>query len=395
MYTEVGECPWNPGHQLVHIGLQGKDIDRSQLPPSNMVFLIDVSGSMNASNKLPLLQQGFNLLVDQLRPEDQISIVTYAGRSGVVLPPTKGSQKHVIKSAINSLRSGGSTAGAQGIITAYDLASQHFIKQGNNRVILATDGDFNVGQSSDEALVKLIEEKRNSGVYLSVLGFGEGNYQDAKMQKLADNGNGNHYYIDHVAEAQKVLVTEFGGTLFTIAKDVKIQIDFNPDYVSAYRLIGYENRMLANQDFADDTKDAGELGAGHTVTALYEIVPNGVQSAYLETATQGNMSFIRKKKRMRVLDIRFRYKKPDEDKSRLITKSLMLSNTSFNDASDNFRWSASVAEFGLVLRNSQYKGKANYGHVLSAAQSSKGEDINRYRSEFIDLVRTITSVASK
>ena len=272
--TELGECPWNKNHQLLHIGLQGKNLNLADAPPNNLVFLIDVSGSMNSSNKLPLVKQALTLLVGQLRPQDKVAIAVYAGAAGLVLPPTSGADKGTIIKAINKMVSGGSTAGGAGIQLAYNTANKNFLQEGNNRVILATDGDFNVGISSEQELEKLIESKRKSGIYLSVLGFGMGNYQDSKLEILADKGNGNYAYIDNIKEAEKVFVTEFGGTLYTIAKDVKIQIEFDPAQVKEYRLIGYENRLLRKEDFDDDTKDAGELGSGHTVTALYEIVPS-------------------------------------------------------------------------------------------------------------------------
>ena len=275
--TELAQCPWQPQHQLLHIGLQGKTIPTQNLPASNLVFLIDVSGSMNSQNKLPLLKSSFKLLTNQLREQDRVAIVVYAGAAGLVLPPTSGKNKQAIKEALDQLKAGGSTAGGEGIQLAYKTAREHFIEGGNNRVILATDGDFNIGPSSDAALVRMIEKERESGIFLTVLGYGMGNYKDNKMQQLADKGNGNHAYIDNINEAKKVLVTEFGGTVFTIAKDVKIQIEFNPAAVEGYRLIGYENRLLQNEDFNDDQKDAGELGSGHTVTALYEIIPANYQ----------------------------------------------------------------------------------------------------------------------
>ena len=276
--TEVGKAPWNPNHQLVQVGIQGAKIDVENLPPSNLVFLLDVSGSMSYDDKLPLLKKGLKLLTNQLREEDYVSIVVYAGSSGLVLPPTSGAQKETILEALNKLNAGGSTAGAAGIKQAYQVAKEYFRENGNNRVILATDGDFNVGVSSNDELIKLIEEKRNDGIFLSVLGFGSGNLKDSKMEQIANNGNGNYYYIDNLLEAKKVLVTEMGGTLHTIAKDVKIQVEFNPQNVKAYRLIGYENRLLADEDFNNDKKDAGEVGSGHTVTALYEIIPHGVHT---------------------------------------------------------------------------------------------------------------------
>ncbi|MGH2649480.1 MAG: vWA domain-containing protein, partial [Ginsengibacter sp.] len=293
VHTEIASCPWNSKHQLVQIGLQGKKIPTQDLPPSNLVFLVDVSGSMDEPNKLPLVQESLKLLTDRLRENDNVAIVVYAGNAGVVLPSTSGADKIKIKQAIDELEAGGSTAGGEGIKLAYKIAGQHLKPHGNNRIILATDGDFNVGVSSDDELVSLIEKERQGGIYLSVLGYGMGNYKDNKMEQLADKGNGNHNYIDNLSEAKKVLVNEFGGTLFTIAKDVKLQVEFNPAFVHAYRLIGYENRALANEDFNDDKKDAGELGAGHTVTALYEIIPAGV-----------NDTLIRK-----VDDLKYQYKK--------------------------------------------------------------------------------------
>ena len=280
--TEMAACPWNPAHRLVLIGLQGKKIPVENLPASNIVFLIDVSGSMMDENKLPLVKASMKMLVDQLREQDKVSLVVYAGNAGLVLPATSGANKNAIKDAIDKLEAGGSTAGGQGIQLAYKTAKENFLKGGNNRVILCTDGDFNVGASSDDDLVRMIEEERKSGVFLTVLGYGMGNYKDNKMEKLADKGNGNHAYIDGLSEAKKVLVNEFGGTLFTIAKDVKLQVEFNPAKVQAYRLIGYENRMLNKEDFNNDKKDAGELGSGHTVTALYEVIPVGVKNEFLE-----------------------------------------------------------------------------------------------------------------
>jgi Ca-activated chloride channel family protein len=322
VHTEISSCPWSPQHQLVHIGLQGKEIPIDILPSSNMVFLVDVSGSMNEPNKLPLVQASLNMLTDQLREKDRVAIVVYAGSAGLVLPSTNGTNKIKIKEAIDNLQAGGSTAGGAGIKLAYAIARENFITGGNNRIILATDGDFNVGASSDDELVRLIEKERQSGVFLSVLGFGMGNYKDNKMQQLADKGNGNHSYIDNINEAKKVLVSEFGSTLFTIAKDVKIQVEFNPAKVQAYRLVGYENRMLAAEDFNDDAKDAGELGSGHTVTALYEIIPVGVKDDFSKSVDplkyQLNDSRIIATGGNEIMTIKLRYKKPDEDVSRLI-----------------------------------------------------------------------------
>lgn len=398
--TEVSEAPWNPKHQLVQIGLQGKSISNEKLPPSNLVFLIDVSGSMEDTNKLPLLKSAFRLLVNELRDIDKVSLVVYAGSAGVVLPPTPGNQKSTILAAIDKLQTGGSTAGGEGIKLAYKLAQDNFIKSGNNRVILSTDGDFNVGVSSDSELVRLIEEKREGGVFLTVLGVGEGNLQDSKMEKLADKGNGNYAYIDNQLEAKKVLVKEMGGTLLTIAKDVKIQVEFNPTKVQAYRLIGYENRKLANPDFNDDKKDAGELGAGHSVTALYEIIPVGVQSDVKlsdtdalkyqkstvdQTAYQSN----------ELMQVKLRYKAPNGTTSQLITQPVVDTGVKLAQASDNFKFAAAVAEFGMVLRESQYKGNANFGEVLRLASESQGEDLDGYRAEFVRLVKGAESLGRK
>ncbi|MBM3416942.1 MAG: VWA domain-containing protein [Bacteroidetes bacterium] len=394
--TEISECPWNPQHKLVHIGLQGKEIPADNLPPSNMVFLVDVSGSMDEPNKLPLVQASMNMLVDQLRENDKVAIVVYAGNAGLVLPSTSGSNKIKIKEAIDNLEAGGSTAGGEGIILAYKTARENFIQGGNNRIILATDGDFNVGISSDDELVRLIEKERKSGVFLSVLGYGMGNYKDNKMQQLADKGNGNHSYIDNINEARKVLVNEFGSTLFTIAKDVKIQIEFNPAKVQAYRLIGYENRMLAAEDFNDDTKDAGELGSGHTVTALYEIIPVGVKDDFSKSVDplkyQGNDRKIVSNSG-EIMTIKLRYKKPDEEVSKLITHAVMDAHIPIAGTSDNFRFSAAVAEFGLLLRHSEYRQQGSYNQVISLAKSAKGADEEGYRAEFIRLVQAATSLA--
>ncbi len=395
--TEISECPWSPQHKLVHIGLQGKEIPLANLPASNMVFLIDVSGSMDEPNKLPLVQASLKMLVDQLREKDKVAIVVYAGNAGLVLPSTSGVNKQKIKEAIDNLEAGGSTAGGEGIVLAYKTAKQNFIKGGNNRIILATDGDFNVGVSSDDELVRLIGNERKSGVFLSVLGYGMGNYKDNKMQQLADKGNGNHSYIDNISEARKVLVNEFGSTLFTIAKDVKIQVEFNPAKVQAYRLVGYENRMLASEDFNDDAKDAGELGSGHTVTALYEIIPVGVKDDFTKSVDplkyQSNEKKLAGSNTNEILTIKLRYKKPDEDVSKLITHSVIDEHVSLVNTSNNFRFSASVAEFGLMLRDSEYKQGSSYQQVMSMAKSAKGNDNNSYRAEFIQLVQAATSLA--
>ncbi|HMK25228.1 MAG TPA: VWA domain-containing protein [Chitinophagaceae bacterium] len=395
--TEISDCPWNSQHKLVHIGLQGKEIPVDNLPASNMVFLVDVSGSMDEPNKLPLVQASMNMLVDQLREKDKVAIVVYAGSAGLVLPSTNGSNKMKIKEAIDHLQAGGSTAGGEGIQLAYKTARENFIKDGNNRIILATDGDFNVGPSSDDELVRMVEKERKSGVFLSVLGYGMGNYKDNKMQQLADKGNGNHSYIDNINEARKVLVSEFGSTLFTIAKDVKIQIEFNPAKVQAYRLVGYENRMLASEDFNDDAKDAGELGSGHTVTALYEVIPVGVKDDFTKSVDplkyQRNDKKIVSSNTNEIMTIKLRYKKPDEDVSKLITHSVIDTHTELGNTSNNFRFSAAVAEFGLLLRSSEYKQQSTYNQVISLAKAAKGNDDNGYRAEFIKLVQAATSLA--
>jgi Ca-activated chloride channel family protein len=394
--TEISDCPWSPQHRLVHIGLQGKKIPVNNLPPANLVFLIDVSGSMDEPNKLPLVQASLNLLTDQLRENDKAAIVVYAGNAGLVLPSTSGNNKTKIKEAINALEAGGSTAGGEGIKLAYKIAKENFIKEGNNRVILATDGDFNVGVSSDDELVRLIEDERKSGVFLSVLGFGMGNYKDNKMQQLADKGNGNHSYIDNINEARKVLVNEFGSTLFTIAKDVKIQIEFNPQKVQAYRLIGYENRILAAEDFNDDAKDAGELGSGHTVTALYEIIPVGVKNEFAKAVDslkyQSIKSLSNSSLSNEIMTIKLRYKKPDGDISKFISQNVVDNHIPLTATSDNFSFSAAVAEFGLLLRNSAFKQQSNYDQVITMAKSAKTKDENGYRAEFVELVRSASSM---
>jgi len=397
-HTEISTAPWNSKHKLVHIGLQGKTIPTEKLPPSNLVFLIDVSGSMDEPNKLPLLKSSFKMLVEQLRPQDHISIVVYAGAAGLVLEPTAGSEKRKILDALDKLQAGGSTAGGAGIKLAYEVAKKHFKQGGNNRVILATDGDFNIGESSNGAMERLIEDKKKDGVFLTVLGYGMGNYKDSKMETLADKGNGNYAYIDNITEARKVLVNEFGGTLFTIAKDVKLQIEFNPAKVKAYRLIGYENRMLKNEDFNNDKKDAGDLGSGHTVTALYEIIPVGVESEFFKVDDlkyQHTTVDQKAQNSKELMTIKFRYKKPDQEVSKLIVHPLIDSDIVLSKTSDNFRWSASVAAFGMLLRDSEYIKNFNYDAVVQMAQNSKGEDKEGYRIEFINMVKSFGSVASR
>lgn len=389
--TEIAACPWNTKHQLALIGLQGKTIPYETLPASNLVFLVDVSGSMIEPDKLPLVQASLSLLVDQLRPQDRVSLVAYAGNAGLVLPSTSGENKIKIKEAIHQLEGGGSTAGGEGIQLAYKIARQNFVTGGNNRVILCTDGDFNVGLSSDDELENLIEKERASGVYLTVLGYGTGNYQDAKMQKLADKGNGNHAYIDGINEAKKVLVNEFGGTLFTIAKDVKLQVEFNPLKVRGYRLIGYENRLLAKEDFNNDKKDAGELGSGHTVTALYEIIPAGMQDEALDSVDALRYQKPARQKTVKdytgeCMNIKLRYKQPDGNTSMLIEHPVLDGMVAINNTSNNFRFAAAVAEFGLLLRDSKYKAEADFDQVHALAENAQGKDKEGYRKEFVTLV---------
>jgi Ca-activated chloride channel homolog len=385
--TEVSDAPWNPKHKLVQIGLQSKQISTENLPPNNLVFLLDVSGSMEDPNKLPLLKSALRLLVNEARDSDKVAIVVYAGNAGLVLPSTPGSQKDKIFDAIEQLAAGGSTAGGEGIQLAYKIARENFLRSGNNRIILATDGDFNVGVTSDEELVRLIEKEREQGIFLTVLGFGTGNLQDAKMEQLADKGNGNYAYIDSLLEAKKVLVKEMGATLLTIAKDVKIQVEFNPTKVQGYRLIGYENRMLADRDFNDDKKDAGELGAGHSVTALYEIIPTGVKSdvplpqvdslKYQQKSLSNNDE---------IMQVKLRYKQPSASTSQLLTYSVVDRDVKLDKATTNFRFASAVAEFGMLLRNSPDKGSASFEGVLQRASQSQGTDLDGYRAEFIRLV---------
>ncbi len=398
VYTEISKAPWNEKHRLVHIGLQGKKIPAENLPAANIVFLIDVSGSMEAPNKLPLLKASFKMLVEQLRQQDRVAIVVYAGAAGLVLPSTPGNEKKKIIEALDNLEAGGSTAGGAGIELAYNVAIQNFKQGGNNRVVLATDGDFNVGESSNGGMERLIEKKRANGVFLTVLGFGMGNYKDSKMEVLADKGNGNYAYIDTILEAQKVLVNEFGGTMFTIAKDVKIQVEFNPEKVQAYRLIGYENRVLRSEDFNNDKKDAGELGSGHTVTALYEIIPTGVNSDFHDVDDlkyQKTQVVKNKDASDELLTIKLRYKKPEGDVSKLIVHPLIDRNVSLEKTSDDFRWSASVAAFGMLLRDSEYIKGYTYDKLIQMAQEARGNDKDGYRSEFINLVKSMGLVASR
>jgi Ca-activated chloride channel family protein len=394
VYTELAVCPWNKKHQLLQAGLRGRNIDKSSLPPSNLVFLLDVSGSMGDANKLPLLKSAFGLLVNQLRAQDRVAIVVYAGAAGLVLESTPGSRKETIMAAIDNLQSGGSTAGGAGLKLAYSEAEKNLVKGGNNRIILATDGDFNVGESSNGGMERLVEEKRELGVFITVLGFGMGNVKDDKMELIADKGNGNYYYIDNLQEARKVLVREFGGTLFTIAKDVKFQIEFNPAKVKSYRLIGYENRLLNAEDFNDDTKDAGEMGAGHNVTALYELIPAGSDEKIpsidpLKYQVSGSNDYKEYELSDEYLTVKIRYKKPDSNVSVLFEKPVRGYINNLADESDNLRFAAAVSEFGMILRNSEFKGNATLESAANLARLSRGSDEDGYRAEFIRLINTV------
>ncbi|TPD66134.1 DUF3520 domain-containing protein [Flavobacterium microcysteis] len=389
--TEYSDAPWNPKHKLLKIGLQGKIIPTEKLPASNLVFLIDVSGSMNEDNKLPLLKQSMKILIEELRKEDKVSIVVYAGAAGMVLPPTSGNDKKAILDAIEKLSAGGSTAGGEGIELAYKIAQENFIKNGNNRVLLATDGDFNVGKSSNADMETLIEEKRKSGVFLTCLGYGMGNYKDSKMQILANKGNGNYAYIDNIQEANRFLGKEFKGTLFAIAKDVKIQIEFNPKHVQSYRLIGYESRKLKTEDFTNDAVDAGELGSGHTVTALYEVIPAGVESEFSNnmpdlkyTKTEENGTAYTNE----LATIKFRYKKPDGDKSIELVNVVENISIPLNTASDDFKFSAAVAWFGLKLRDSKLIPNKSSKDIKKLAKEGLSNDEEGYKAEFIRLVES-------
>lgn len=388
--TEYSQSPWNPKHKLLKIGLQGKDIPMDNLPASNLVFLVDVSGSMSDDNKLPLLKESMKVLVKELRSIDKVSIVVYAGAAGVVLEPTSGDEKDKIMDAFDDLSAGGSTAGGEGIELAYKLAQQNFIKEGNNRIVLATDGDFNVGASSDKDMEDLIEEKRKSGVFLTVLGYGMGNYKDSKMEILADKGNGNYAYIDNIQEANRFLGSAFKGSMFAIAKDVKIQIEFNPKHVQAYRLIGYENRRLKAEDFKNDAIDAGELGSGHTVTALYEVITVGVESDF----TPSDLKYTKVKTdesnySEELATIKFRYKKPDEEKSIEMVDVIADKAVALENSSADFKFSAAVAWFGLKLRDSKLISNSNKDAIRNLAKSGIALDEDGYRSEFVRLVEAV------
>lgn len=390
--TELSAAPWNPQHQLVRIGLKAKNVKLDKLPPSNLVFLLDVSGSMAEANKLSLVKPAMKMLVDQLRPIDHVAIVVYAGEAGIKLESTSGNEKDKIKNAIDQLSASGSTAGGAGIMMAYDIAKKKFIKGGNNRIILATDGDFNVGASSDKDMEQLIEEERGSGVSISILGFGMGNLKDSKMERMADKGHGNYAYIDNITEATKSMVSEFGGTLFTVAKDVKLQVEFNPAKVQAYRLLGYEDRLMAKEDFNNDSKVAGDMGVGHTVTALYEIIPVGVKDSFTtsvdplkyqkpaETKTANTSS--------EVMTVKFRYKDPNSEVSKLESVTVDDKPVSATKTSDDFRFAAAVAEYGLLLRDSQFKQNAKFDQLITMAKTAKGKDDEGYRAEFIRLAES-------
>jgi Ca-activated chloride channel homolog len=394
--TEVGPSPWNEKLQLVRIGLRTPDIDDEKVPARNLVFLIDVSGSMEDANKLPLLKRALGLLVEQLRPQDKVAMVVYAGNSGLALPATGGARKDAIRNALAGLEAGGSTNGAEGIQLAYQVARQSFIKGGINRVILCTDGDFNVGVTSEGELTRLIEGAREHGVFLTVLGFGMGNIKDSTMEKLADRGNGNYAYIDSIEEARKVLVKEAGATLVTVAKDVKLQVEFNPATVAGYRLIGYENRLLRDEDFNDDKKDAGDIGAGHSVTALYELVPVGVevpgakvdplkyQTGRAPSASAGASE---------LMTVKIRYKAPDGKTSKLLSQAVKPAQTDLARTSNDFRWSAAVAGFGMMLRESPFRGHVSWPSVASLAKGAVGSDLEGYRSEFLKMIAVAGKLA--
>lgn len=391
LVTEVAQCPWNTEHQLLHLGIQGKSLDYEQLSPSNLVFLVDVSGSMDEPNKLPLVQKSLRLLINALQPSDRVAMVVYAGAAGMVLPSTPASDKETIFKALNNLRAGGSTAGGAGVQLAYQIAQENFISDGNNRVILATDGDFNIGTSSTGDLVRMIEEKRKQDIYLTICGFGMGNYKDGRMEQISNAGNGNYFYIDHIQEAEKVFVRELRANLFTIAKDVKIQLEFNPQQVQSYRLIGYENRLLAREDFDDDQKDAGELGAGHTVTALYEIVPTPLDhEASTAPSLRYQQSVVTEQANANeLLTFKLRYKPIGSEQSLLIEQPVTASENTFAQSSQNFRLSVTVAGFGMLLRQSQYSGTLTFTQLETWLHGSKPM-VNTDWQDFEDLLKTAT-----
>ena len=386
--TETGRCPWEQDHLLLQVALKGKDVSLEKNHANNLVFLIDVSGSMDAHNKLPLLKKSLKLLVNEMDDNDKMAIVTYAGEAGLALSSTSGKYKSKINKAIDELHAGGSTAGEAGIKMAYDMANKGFLKNGNNRILLATDGDFNVGMSDDQALTKLIEEERESGIFLSVLGFGMGNYKDSKMEKLADNGNGNYFYIDNLMEAQKVLVNEINGTLVTVAKDVKLQLEFNPEFVKSYRLLGYENRALAPEDFNNDGKDAGDLGSGHTIIAFYELIPQNKNGAiqkpnYLRY--QKHIVYSSNNTKGELAMIKFRYKQPNSKQSQLLRQ--VVKHDLSKPTSQDYKFASAVAEYSLLLRDSKYKSKASFNQLIRRAEANKGNDPEGYRAEFIKMAK--------
>lgn len=386
---ELAPAPWNPNHLLLRIGLQAKKIDLAQAPPSNIVFLIDVSGSMDEENKLPLLQSSFKMLLGQLRPDDKVAIVTYANGTKVVLPSTSVKDKEKIIKVLDNLYASGGTSGGRGIQLAYEQAQKSFIKNGNNRIILATDGDFNIGINNTTDLEKFIEKQRESGIYMSVLGFGMGNYRDDMAETIADKGNGNYAYIDNITEAKKVLVNELSGTLFAVAKDVKLQLEFNPKYIKEYKLIGYENRMLANEDFTNDKKDAGEIGAGHTVTALYELVPSDGKVAQSLRYQSQELNEKGKGNELGFLKIRYKDPKVKDAKSVEITEPLVFNKKALKETSTDYRFAASVAEFGILLRDNSNKANATYDQVIELAEGAIGKDPEGYRKEFVRLVKSV------
>ena len=386
---ELAPAPWNPNHLLLRIGLQAKKIDLAQAPPSNIVFLIDVSGSMDEENKLPLLQSSFKLLLGQLRPDDKVAIVTYANGTKVALPSTSVKDKEKIIKVLDNLYASGGTSGGRGIQLAYEQAQKSFIKNGNNRIILATDGDFNIGINNTTDLEKFIEKQRESGIYMSVLGFGMGNYRDDMAETIADKGNGNYAYIDNITEAKKVLVNELSGTLFAVAKDVKLQLEFNPKYVKEYKLIGYENRMLANEDFTNDKKDAGEIGAGHTVTALYELVPSDGKVAQSLRYQSQELNEKGKGNELGFLKIRYKDPKVKDAKSVEITEPLVFNKKALKETRTDYRFAARVAEFGILLRDNSNKANATYDQVIELAEGAIGKDPEGYRKEFVRLVKSV------
>lgn len=398
VHAAIAGCPWKSEHRLLRVALKGREIDFNNRPASNLVFLIDVSGSMDEPNKLPLLKAALRLLIDRLSENDRVAMVVYAGSSGLVLPSTSGERQAMIASALEQLQAGGSTNGGEGIQLAYDTARQNFIRGGTNRVILCTDGDFNVGITDQGSLTRLIEQQAKSGVFLSVLGFGTGNYQDSTMEKLADRGNGNYAYIDNLDEARKTLVEQAGGTLVTIAKDVKLQLEFNPQQVAAYRLIGYENRLLRDEEFNDDTKDAGEIGAGHTVTAFYELVPAGGKTP---TASVDPLKYQQQVQPAEAaqsgesLTLKLRYKQPDGAESKLLTHVVKDAGARFSAADNDLQFAAAVAGFGLLLRDSPYQGNLTYAGVLELALAARGSDEEGYRAEFIEVVKKAQAIAGK